>query len=183
MFEFFCAIENDQQRALAEEIYTKYRHNMYRIAYAVLHDKAEAEDAVMDAVCKIVDNIGKFVDADEYKMRSLIVIIIRNTAINRYHYNKRRSSLSFEDCLETELGEETAPHETLENEEAYDGLMGKINSMDGIYKDVILLKYLYGYSNAEIAEFIGISESTVRVRLMRAKALLNKMMGGVIHDE
>ena len=46
----FMTIENDEERSLAENLYLTYKNRMYGIAYAILHNREEAEDAVMDAV-------------------------------------------------------------------------------------------------------------------------------------
>ena len=71
------------------------------------------------------------------------------------------------------------PEEYFKNAESYEELLCAIRSLEPIYRDVILLKYLYEYENAEIASVLGVAEATVRVRLMRAKKLLkNKLSGG-----
>ena len=48
MLPIFLTIENDEERSLAEDLYLTYKSKMYRIAYAVLHNKEDAEDVVMD---------------------------------------------------------------------------------------------------------------------------------------
>ena len=44
-------------------------------------------------------------------------------------------------------------------------------------KDVILLKYYYGYRIAEMSEVLGIEENVVRARIFRAKKRLKKLLG------
>ena len=93
----FMTIENDEERALAENLYLTYKSRMYGIAYAILHNREDAEDAVMDAVFGIVKNISLFSSIPRNKTESLIVVISRNAAINRYNYNKRRSTSSLDE--------------------------------------------------------------------------------------
>ena len=131
----FMTIENDEERSLAENLYLTYKSRMYGIAYAILHNREDAEDAVMDAVFSIVKNISLFSSIPRNKTESLIVVIIRNAAIN-------------------------------------------IRSLDPIYRDILLLKYLYEYDNGTIAAMTGIAEATVRVRLMRAKEKLSELLRG-----
>ena len=50
LLPIFLTIENDEERSLAEDLYLTYKSKMYRIAYAVLHNKEDAEDVVMDSV-------------------------------------------------------------------------------------------------------------------------------------
>ena len=73
MLPMFLTIENDEERSLAEDLYLTYKSKMYMIAYAVLHNKEDAEDVVMDSICKIVKHISKFLGADRNKTESLIV--------------------------------------------------------------------------------------------------------------
>ncbi len=47
-----------------------------------------------------------------------------------------------------------------------------INGMDDKYRDALSLKYLYGYSNNEIAKLLGITEKNAGMRIYRAKAIL-----------
>ena len=67
--------------------------------------------------------------------------------------------------------------------EQYEELLNKIRSLEPIYRDVILLKYLYDYDNGTIASLTGVAEATVRVRLMRARQLLDELLKGGKADE
>ena len=100
MLAIFMTIENDGERRLAEELYLSYRGRMYGIAYSVLHNREDAEDAVMDAVYNIVNNISRFASLPRNKTESLIVIIVRNAAINRYNRNRRRGVLPLDEEYE-----------------------------------------------------------------------------------
>ena len=146
------------------------------------YDKAskyqDAEDAVMDAVFSIVKNISLFSSIPRNKTESLIVVIIRNAAINRYNYNKRRSTLPLEGAAIDIPDSDPTPEEMFGQEEDYEELLRAIRSLDPIYRDILLLKYLYEYDNGTIAAMTGIAEATVRVRLMRAKEKLSELLRG-----
>ena len=174
----FMTIENDEERSLAENLYLTYKSRMYGIAYAILHNREDAEDAVMDAVFGIVKNISLFSSIPRNKTESLIVVIIRNAAINRYNYNKRRSTLPLEGAAIDIPDSDPTPEEMFGQEEDYEELLRAIRSLDPIYRDILLLKYLYEYDNGTIAAMTGIAEATVRVRLMRAKEKLSELLRG-----
>ena len=70
------------------------------------------------------------------------------------------------------------PEEMFGQEEDYEELLRAIRSLDPIYRDILLLKYLYEYDNGTIAAMTGIAEATVRVRLMRAKEKLSELLRG-----
>ena len=179
MIAIFNLLEDKAERNLAEAIYKKHKKAMYGVAYSILKNSADAEDAVMDAVYKIINNISKFDSEASEKTRSLVMIIVRNVALNKYNYNKSHGAVSFDEEAESELYREESPEEYFLSAEAYGELLAKIRALEPIYRDVILMKYLYGYANLEISAMLGVSEATVRVRLMRGKKLLkNKISGG-----
>ena len=174
----FMTIENDEERSLAEHLYLTYKSRMYGIAYAILHKREDAEDAVMDAVFSIVKNISRFSSIPRNKTESLIVVIIRNAAINRYHYNKRRSTLPLEEAAIDIPDSDPTPEEMFGQKEDYEELLRVMRMLDPIYRDILLLKYFYEYDNGTIAAMTGVAETTVRVRLMRAKEKLSGLLGG-----
>lgn len=51
-----------------------------------------------------------------------------------------------------------------------------ISGIDKIYSDVLMLKYLYGYSNSEISDFLNISAKNTEMRLYRARLILKKKL-------
>ncbi len=182
MLAIFMTIENDGERRLAEELYLSYRGRMYGIAYSVLHNREDAEDAVMDAVYNIVNNISRFASLPRNKTESLIVIIVRNAAINRYNRNRRRGVLPLDEEHENIPDSDPTPAEMFGEAEDYEALLARIRSLEPIYRDVLLLKYLDGCDNAAIAALTGVTETTVRVRLMRARAQLARLLDGGADD-
>ena len=166
-----------------EELYDRYSDMLYRVALSMMKNQEDAEDVVMDSVCKIVKHISKFLGADRNKTESLIVIIVRNTAINRYHYNQHRQHIPMEKYSNMIPDDSGSPSDILIEQDRFDGLLQKIRSLDAIYRDVLLLKYLYEYDNSLIASLTGVAEATVRVRLMRAKRLLEQILEGGGTDE
>ncbi|MGM9597866.1 MAG: RNA polymerase sigma factor [Eubacteriales bacterium] len=178
MLAIFMTLANDEEKALAERLYMTYKNRMYGIAYSILHSREDAEDAVMEAVCKIVGNISRFSGASQSKTESLIVIITRNTAINLYRYNRRRAMTPLDKQHENIPCTDPTPAEMFGQAEDYEALLAAIRSLEPTYRDVLLMKYLYGFDNAAISSMTGVSETTVRVRLMRARAKLAETLGG-----
>lgn len=91
-------IENDGDKSLAESLYITYKDKMYAIAYNVLLNNADAEDAVSEAFIRIVTNIKKFYGMDCNKTKSLIGIIIKGIAIDIY---RRKNKIVFTELDET----------------------------------------------------------------------------------
>ena len=79
---------------------------------------------------------------------------------------------------------EDFPYEKLASEEGYQKILSGISELSEKSSSVLKLKYIYDYSDREIAELLNISQENVRVRLHRAKtALLQKLTEGGANDE
>ena len=63
------------------------------------------------------------------------------------------------------------------NEENRKRIAEMIEELDPIYRDILYLRYRYSMKNAEIAKILNISESTVKVRYLRAKRILLQKRG------
>lgn len=156
---------------------------MYHAAYAVLGNRADAEDAVMDAMCRIVRNEEKFAGLPESGMRALAVIYVRNTAIDIYNRNSRRPYPVEELPEDADFAD--SPEFIVTAEDSADVILKLIEQMPPSYRDVLLLRCRYGMTDRDIAEVLGIGGGTVRTRMSRARTWMKKKLeeSGVILDE
>jgi RNA polymerase sigma-70 factor (ECF subfamily) len=179
MLQIILAIKNENERMLVEEIYETYEKHMYMIAFGILHNQQDAEDAVNNTVIKIIRYIDKFVDISCKETKRLIVIYTRSVAFNMYKLKKRKLnfSLPVSDDEDTDYeirDEETSLEDIVINDETISIVRKSIEKLDVKYRDVIILKYYHHLKNAQIADILGISESAVNSRLTRARQLIKK---------
>ena len=59
MLLYLQMLETPEEKSQFEQIYLEYRGLMYHVAYEILHNDQDAEDAVHQAFVKIVENIKK----------------------------------------------------------------------------------------------------------------------------
>ncbi len=178
--------ETAQQRLAREmeELYLQYRSPMFRVAMAILRDEGLAEDAVQQAFLKIFQNFENIQREDCNKIRSFIVILVRNTAIDLYRRRGRENVISFED-LELPLPDrESQPEEQviarLEGEE----VAGYLMELEEKYRDLLILRYYHGYQNKEIARLLGMSQTQVALGIYRGKQKLRRRLeGGDAHGD
>ncbi len=163
----------------AEELgafYREYRSPMVRVARSILRDEGLAEDAVQQAFLKIFENFEKFPLGDCNKIRSLVVIIVRNTAIDLYRKRGRERVISFEE-LERPLPDEgNDPEEAAIRGEEARVMAGYLSRMEERYANLLTLRYYHGYQNKEIAELLGMTPAQVAVGLYRGRQRLKTMM-------
>ena len=156
----------------AERVWRQAKDAMLGEARRILGNTADAEDAVMDAMERIVKNEEKFSSLGCNETRALAVIYVRNTAIDIYNANAKRPMPVEE--LPEKVDFSASPEELAESEDAAERLLGLIEAMPPSYRDVLLLRVHYGMENEEIAAVLGLENGTVRTRLSRAREWLKK---------
>lgn len=171
MIGFFLAvIDDDEDKKQFEELYIKYRQDMYSVAYSILHNIEDAEDAVHQAFFKIANNFEKINKIPCQEIKAYIVIIIRNTAINMYNSNKRKAEHS------TELNDDIAVDIDIFEQFEYGQLVKAVSELPQIYKDIVYLYYLEEFTAKEISKMLDISADTVWKRAERAKKMLKEKL-------
>ena len=168
---------------------------MYHTAYSVLRNREDAEDAVSDAMCKIIKFISKFKGNTANEIQNKVVICIRSTVKNKAidHYNKRKRRLQKETSLYAdaddgeermlEIEDESADTEQLViKSETRSLIRAALLKLPEAQRDAVNLVYLCGYSCVEAAEFLGVSDGAVRARLFKARANLKEMLSKELSD-
>ncbi len=168
---YLAALDTDEDRSEFEKLYIEHRQMMYRVAFSVLNNPEDAEDAVHKAFVRIADNFSKIKKIKCQEIAPYIVIIVRNAAIDIYNSNKRsaeNNTVFFDESITVDV-------DFFENID-YDELVKTITRLPQIYKDVIFLHYVQDFSTKEIAKMLDISSDTVWKRLERARRLLKEML-------
>lgn len=127
----------------------------------------------------------KFSGKDRNEIISLVVIYTRNAALTYYNQRKRRYTISttMESPELSETSQMDIPDESQDiqriviNCETIHMIEDALDQLVDEQKDVILLKYYYGYRIAEMSEVLGVEENVVRARIFRAKKRLKKLLG------
>lgn len=167
---YLALIDEPSDKEKFERLYLTYRQDMYSIAYSILHNSFDAEDAVQQAFLAIANNYKKISSLSGQEIRRCFVIIIRNASINIYNGNKRRTERT------TELDDSTPMKSDFFEKFDLDDLKNAILKLPQIYKDVIYLQHIYGFTVKEISKMLGISKETVWKRTERAKKILKSIL-------
>ena len=174
MLVYLAVIDEPMQKTKFETVYHRYRGLMYYVAYRILNNASDAEDAVHDAFIKIAENMKKISDPVCPKNQSYVVTIVENKAIDLYREKQRRNVLPL---AEEYIG--AAPAAEIERLAERDTLAAAIASLPPRYHSVLLLRYDCGYSNAEIANILDMTEPNVRKLIQRAKEKLSAALSGM----
>ncbi len=169
----FTSHQDKSNHLKIEKLYCQYRYLMYSEANKTLHDHHLSEDAVQQSFIRIINNLHKIDEIICPRTRNFVVIICRNVALNmlnkRTYLNKNITDFNELEISDDSLNE---PLNILISKESVFRIGAVIEDMPPIYRDTLLLKESYGYTNQEIADLMGISYETAKKRLFRARKLL-----------
>lgn len=158
-----------------ETVWELCRERMWQTAYRILGNRADSEDAVMDAVERMAKNLPRLRHLEDGELVALSVIYVRHTAIDIYNRKKKGPALVEE--LEWEPEEaETDPAEKAVLGDLEEMIYRLLARMPEAMRDVLSLHVHYGLSVGEIAEALGISGGTVRTRLSRGRKWLRERL-------
>lgn len=175
--------ENKADGELLESLFMQYRDKMYAIAFSILHEQYQAEDAVGDAFEKVMPYLDKCRDTGSQKTKALLSRFVKNAAIDIYRRNRReQGNVSIEE--QEWMADSYKPIEAYMKSVQYQELIQRIKEiLPRHYWDVVCMKYFEGMPVAEIARRLDLSEENVYTRLRRAKEKVRLMMGDERYEE
>ena len=171
------------EKHLFHDLIRPCERSIYFLLYSLLKNEAEAEDVAQETVIKVYQNLEKF--RGDSQFRTWVLSIARNEGLGRL----RKISNRREDSLDAETDEQTGdytpamltswreiPSEALEQKELGAILRNAIEGLPEIYRNVVLLRDIEEMDIRQTAAALGISEAAVKVRLHRARALLQRTL-------
>jgi RNA polymerase sigma-70 factor (ECF subfamily) len=167
---------------LFHDLIRPHERSVYAMALSLLHNEADAEDVAQEAFLKAFRNLANF--RGESKFSTWLISITLNEARGRLRSKK---NVKLESLDEPREGEGTVspallrdwreiPSEALERKEIRQMLQQAITDLPLIYREVFLLRDVEDLSVNQSAEALGISVASVKVRLHRARMMLQKKL-------
>ncbi len=167
---------DERLRSHAEEealagLVSEYATTLYRVAFSVLRNPADAEDAVQEAFVRVLRHREALAEVRD--RRVWLIRIVWNIVLDR----KRRMKTRPETDDVTELAR-VLPSNGLSAEEMaaaaqhHAHVLACVEQLPAKERQVLLLSAFEELTSVEIAEVLGITESSVRSRLFRARNLM-----------
>jgi RNA polymerase sigma-70 factor (ECF subfamily) len=167
---------------LFHDLIRPHERSVYAMALSLLHNEADAEDAAQEAFLKAFRNLASF--RGESKFGTWLISITLNEARSRLRSKKVMKTESLDEPPENQGPVTPAllrdwreiPSEALERHEIRAMLQQAITDLPLIYREVFLLRDVEELSVNQSAETLGISIASVKVRLHRARIMLQKKL-------
>ena len=158
------------------ELVRPYERALFVTALALLKNDADAEEVAQEAVLKAFKHIAGF--RQEAKFSTWLIQICINEAKMKLRKERRNLYESIEEGQQNDEGDyipkdfadwREIPSEALEQKELRDALLRAMDCLSEKYRAVLILRDVQHLSINETAKVLGISESNVKTRLLRAR--------------
>jgi RNA polymerase sigma-70 factor (ECF subfamily) len=175
------------EKELFHELIRPYERMVYTTVLAIVRNETDAEDGAQDAMVNAYRHLGKF--RGEAKFSTWLATIAMNEGRQKLRKLKRAKEDSLDEPVQGEEQEITPapltdwreiPLEALERKELREALRTAVADLPGIYRQTFTFRDLDGMNVAETAAALGINENMVKVRLHRARMMLQKRLAPLL---
>jgi RNA polymerase sigma-70 factor (ECF subfamily) len=165
------------------ELVKPCERGVYAIAFSILENQSDAEDASQEAVLKAFKSIASF--RGEAKFSTWLIQITINEARMKLRKQRRHLYQSLDEALSTQDGDplprelsdwREIPSSALEHRELREMLVRAMNSLPEIYRSVFILRDVQKLDIRETAKSLGITEASVKTRLLRARLQMREAL-------
>jgi RNA polymerase sigma factor (sigma-70 family) len=160
-------------RSAHYQLYKLYSKSMFNVGYRITRSEEEAEDVLQEAFINAFRNLDSY--RGDATFGAWLKRIVVNKAINAL--NKRKHETIPDDDEQWDVAEEEAVPEYREDL-TVERVKESIEKLPDGYRTVLSLYLLEGYDHQEIGEILGITESTSKSQLNRAKNKLKELLQG-----
>jgi RNA polymerase sigma-70 factor (ECF subfamily) len=162
----------DGDASAFESLVKRHIRAAHVVAFAVLGESADADDAVQDGFLSAMQHLDSCSPAE--KFRAWLLTIVRNRAFDL----KRRGRVRSVEILEegTAQAHEPSPLDMAERSELNAQLSAAIGTLTDTQREVLMMHDVEGWKHADIAGLLGLAESTVRVHLLHARRRLRAQL-------
>lgn len=168
---------------LFHELIRPYERMVYLTILTMVRNETEAEDGAQEVMINAFRHLKTF--RGDAKFSTWLVTIAMNEARQRLRKAKAAIQESLEEDKEEREGDFTPavltdwreiPSEALEKKELRQKLREAVEQLPPIYREVLVLRDLEELNQEETASALGISVTLVKVRLHRARMMLQKLL-------
>ena len=168
-----------------------YSAKLYKVAYALLGSRQDAEEVVQDTFLRAYRALHAF--RGESSLETWLHRIVLNLARNKYHWNHRRGdglniSLTAGDDSDGDSGADNEqdvpdrrmePDLVLEQNEIGTNIMKALNSLPDNLRETMVLRHVNDMPYEEIAQKLDCKVGTVKSRLSRGREMLRDYLAAV----
>jgi RNA polymerase sigma-70 factor, ECF subfamily len=167
--ELVRRVQSDDAHAFGE-LYDLYHRRIYTYLYYKVGDQVLAEDLAADVFTRALQAIGGY-DYRGVPIAAWLMRIAHNLVIDHFRRSSKRQVVELDEHHPTTYGD---PVPIVENQLTRDELMRAMTRLTEEQKQVIVLKFVEGMSNSEVAAVVGKPEGAIKSLQHRGLAALRR---------
>ena len=152
-----------------EELFREHSQMLYRTAYSMLDNRADAEDVLQTIFLRLLRRESP--QTLTSNPRGYLYRAAVNLSLNIIRGRKRHDLVGEVRDLEAVLN---GPDVASQN--AHRRLVDVISGLDPETAEILILRYVHGYTDAEIARLLGLSRGTIAMKVFRSRAHIKKLI-------
>jgi RNA polymerase sigma-70 factor (ECF subfamily) len=169
------AVREREAHATITALVHEYSATLYRVAYSVTRNAAEAEDVVQETFLRVLRNTDKMAEVRDFRV--WLVRIAWNLVLDYKRKVKRRPEMQDIADLERMLpASDLSAEQTLIAAQRHARILNLMHALPAKEREALLLSAIEELSTVEIARVLNTTESTIRSRIFRARRMLESML-------
>ncbi|HSO02129.1 MAG TPA: sigma-70 family RNA polymerase sigma factor [Gaiellaceae bacterium] len=170
-------VERGQQgdRAALEELYLIHFDRIYSYLHMTVGNRHDAEDLTTQTFLRMLESIGKF-RFQSAPFSAWLFRIAHNLSMDHVRANRRWQPE--EDVPEPQGSAERSAEDEAFQSIGRQSMLAQIDSLSQDQQQVLTLKFVFGFSNAEAATILDKTEGAVKSLQHRALVSLQKQISG-----
>ena len=163
-------VETAEEAAKLTRLYELYSTEMYHAAKNILRNHHDAEDAMQNAFVQLIRLLDHIKDPESPSTRAYVISAVQSRATDLYRYKQRRRVVSLDEL------EALSVPPALPDVPGMSDIDRAIAMLPANYRQVVLLRYLWGFSNQEVCRILNMSDANVKKTVQRAKTKLEHII-------
>lgn len=150
-------------------LFLPYHEKLYRIAFRLMEDKQDAEDMVQEVYIKLWNKRKEL--RDIRNAESFAVVVLKNTCLDYLKKSKYETT----DLYQLEIPACGSLMKQIEFIDELQKVEQIIESLPKNQKEIIRLRYTYGYTDKEVEKLTGLNRNNIKVILSRARKIIKEL--------
>ena len=163
-------VKREMSSSEFDALFRAHHRLIYRTAYGITGSSEDAEDILQSIFLQLIGR--KFPPDLKKNPRAYLYRAAVNASLNSIRAKRRNVQMADADQLPSSASlPEIEPHQTTRKR-----LLHAISNLNAKAVEVLILRYVHDYSDAEIAKMLGTTRGTIAVMLFRSRARLKRLM-------
>jgi len=160
-----------QENKYFEKLYERYSEKVYHKCLSFVKDIAKAEDLTHDIFLKLIFKLGTF--KEDAKFSTWLYSITYNHCMDQLRSSKKRGEILQEEPLD--IPDDIDLNTIFEGDDVQaQNLKTALDQLTVDEKGVLFMKYMDDLSIRDIADIFNVTESAIKMRLLRSREKLRK---------